>query len=163
MSSVDFATVRPPAFMQLPPTTLLQTASPFLCSRFVIGLSCIVFLGLLGPDVHAETCGNYLFKNGQPVSVSHKFSHADTTAAATRHQQQLPALPKAPCNGPGCRKQSVPLAPPPVAPVSVTASDPAAILDFLLSANTCVDGIVSPQSEKGEHWVAKEVFRPPTA
>jgi hypothetical protein len=57
----------------------------------------------------------------------------------------------------------LPLAPPPAAPASVTASDPAVLLDSLLSANTCVDGIVSPQSETGEHWVASEVFRPPTA
>ncbi|MGV2338962.1 MAG UNVERIFIED_CONTAM: hypothetical protein LVR18_34765 [Planctomycetaceae bacterium] len=82
---------------------------------------------------------------------------------ATRHHQQLPVLPKAPCNGPGCRKQTLPLAPPPAAPASVTASDPAVLLDSLLSANTCVDGIVSTQSETGEHWVASEVFRPPTA
>lgn len=149
--------------MRLLPTTSLSNASRAITPRLAVGLLCVVFFGFLGRDARAETCGHYLFKNGQPVAGSDRSLNADAIAAATRHQQHLPALPKAPCDGPGCRKQTLPLVPPPAAPLSVTASDPAAILDVLLSANTCVDSMASFQSETGAHWVASEVFRPPAA
>jgi hypothetical protein len=55
------------------------------------------------------------------------------------------------------------LFPPPAAPVTHADSDPAAILNLLLSAQPGVDGLTTPQSERGETRVAAEIFRPPTA
>jgi hypothetical protein len=69
--------------------------------------------------------------------------------------------PTVPCSGPNCRKQTTPLLPAPAAPTTSAAADPAAILNLLLSAQCCVDGLIAPQSERGEFWMAAEVFRPP--
>jgi hypothetical protein len=71
--------------------------------------------------------------------------------------------PTVPCSGPNCRKQTTPLLPAPAAPTTSAAADPAAILNLLLSAQCCVDGLIATQSERGARWMAAEVFRPPTA
>lgn len=148
--------------MRLFATDSAASFSQIFRLRGVCTWICVVFAVICQSRVvQAETCGHYLFKNGQPVAGLHSATFAQPTATATRPEQRLPVAPTVPCSGPNCRKQTTPLLPAPAAPTTSAASDPVAILHLLLSAQCCVDGLIAPQSERGEFWMAAEVFRPP--
>ncbi|MFM7056215.1 MAG: hypothetical protein ACKO2P_04755 [Planctomycetota bacterium] len=150
--------------MSTAPADLQPCRSRTCCPQFVWVVLCVVVAFVaLGNAGRAETCGHYLFRNGQPVAGFHATSHSPHAAVPVQPQRQLPFPPPVPCNGPGCRKQSAPMFPVPAAPVTHAGTDPAAILNLLLSAQPSVDSLNSPQSERGELWVAAEIFRPPTA
>ena len=135
--------------------------------------SALVLFGLMSlllagsQSARGETCGHYLYRNGQPVghSVTSSAENAAAAAAASvRHTEQFPLLPQTPrlpCNGPGCQKQSAPLMPAPSAPLTSVERDPAAILNALLSAPGCSCTVCAPQSESGEVRLPSQIFRPP--
>ena len=149
-------------------TTSTVAAARIFFPRSVLMLSGLLVWMIAGAAAaRAETCGHYLFRNGQPVS------HASTAAAdhaaqaaATRHAEQyplLPRLPRLPCSGPGCQKQSAPMMPAPAAPSASAERDPAAILNALLSTAGNSGSSCAPQSERGEVRLPAKIFRPPAA
>lgn len=150
----------------------LPTFRAFAARRFALRTALMVFGSLTGlfvggGVVRGETCGHYLFRNGQPVGHS-LTTDAEATAAAfaSRHAERtplLPRVPRLPCSGPGCQKQSVPMMPAPVFPSATPERDPAAILDALLSPAEIWRGSCVPQSEFGEVRLPTPIFRPPAA
>jgi len=116
---------------------------------------------LLTKVAAAETCGHYLYKNGAPVGVTAPRVNLPLQMTA---EQSAPLAPLAPvCNGPGCRRQSVPLAPPAAPGTRLLTSDPAVLLQHLLIALSQSGWFPIPRSERVAAVSNAEIFRPPTA
>ncbi|MBL8811392.1 MAG: hypothetical protein JNM43_14565 [Planctomycetaceae bacterium] len=114
------------------------------------------------PSVQAETCGHYLYRNGKPVAQHHgQMVAPEELSKDGLAVPQETKNPFAPCNGPHCRSNSNPLLPAPV-PTSMTQStDPAVLLEALLSLMSDGDMTSLPASERGAHYQAMSIFRPP--
>lgn len=131
--------------------------------RFLVCLAVLLGSSVTGlQSLQAETCGHYLYRNGQPVA-----QHHGQMMVPDQERQESLAVPEAtknpfaPCNGPHCRSNSNPLLPSP-APASMTQStDPAVLLDALLSLVSTSDMTSLPASERGTHYQAMSIFRPP--
>lgn len=126
--------------------------------RTLLLLACLV---AVSQEVQAETCGHYLFRNGVPVTVSAPKVNLPLQMTPGSETPLTPQAP--PCNGPGCRQQSVPLAPPAVPGTRLTQSDPAALLLELLGALQASSTLPIPRSESGAVDRSLGIFRPPTA
>jgi len=117
-----------------------------------------------GASVRAETCGHYLFRNGLPVGSSpiqmsgNPVDSLDTSVPSA--PSRSPWIP-APCNGPGCRQNSIPLSAPPATPVASVASEFAAILQLLVLRDGSAGAHLLPVSEDGHLFQSQPVFRPP--
>lgn len=112
-------------------------------------------------EVRAETCGHYLFRNGVPVTVTAPKVNLPLQMTPASETPLTPQAP--PCNGPGCRKQSVPLAPPAVPGTRLTQSDPAVLLLELLGSLQASSTLPIPRSESGAVDRSSRIFRPPMA
>lgn len=118
----------------------------------------------LNSSLQAESCGHYLFRNGQPVGTnqgvtSHRMD-SEQAINGLLPSVDSPWIP-APCNGPGCRRHSIPLTPQPVAPVISAASEFAAILQMLNVSEVPAGAHLLPVSEDGHFYLSQPVFRPP--
>jgi hypothetical protein len=110
----------------------------------------------------SASCGNYLYRNGKPVSDS-SFSMNDHTEndAAGKTPAQMPVPP---CHGPNCSGNPIPLAPVPVAPTNlIRGFDQATILESLADSTSPSGAIEIPESERGARFVPSSIFRPPAA
>ncbi len=118
----------------------------------------------LNSSVQAESCGHYLFRNGQPVGASQGVTAHRMDSEQTMHEllpsMESPWIP-APCNGHGCRRNSIPLSSPPVAPVMSAASEFAAIIQKLTVNEVPAGMHPLPVSEDGHFYLSQPVFRPP--
>jgi len=114
----------------------------------------------------SATCGNYLFRNGKPVSVH---TMAEDTAVGVQHDDQVtpnapPVTPAAPCSGPNCSRSRMPLAPVPATPARLIRNvDQATLPETLSSASQLFDAMEIPQSERGACYEPSSIFRPPAA
>jgi hypothetical protein len=111
------------------------------------------------PAVRASTCGHYLYRNGKPVAQHDSMPQAVPQTA----DQSAPIAPFTPCDGPGCRRSSLPLELPPVTTRMTTQSRVAALLQEILAQAGSPFASVLPSSEYGEFHEAQGIFRPPTA
>lgn len=130
-----------------------------------LGIPVILFLFLVvRPDSANASCGNYLYKNGQPVS-SHPMTRVDTDVSAdavSDHDKPAP-LPVTPCRGPNCSGNRIPLLPVP-APISLERLSDSAVLSkpgSAISHHRHVGDV--PESESGAFFEPGSVFRPPAA
>lgn len=127
-------------------------------------LKALLMLGgilLVTKEATAETCGHYLFKNGVPVGITAPRVVLPLQMTA---EQSAPLVPLVPvCNGPGCRRQSVPLAPPAVPGIRLLTSDPAVLLRNVLISLSRSGWFPIPRSERVAAVSNAEIFRPPTA
>lgn len=112
-------------------------------------------------ESRAETCGHYLFRNGVPVGVTAPKVTLPLQMTPAEHPPLAPQAP--PCNGPGCRRQSVPLAPPATPGTRLLQSDPAVLLQALLQAPRPASLLPVPRSESGAVDRSSDIFRPPAA
>ncbi len=129
----------------------------------------IVAIGLSSGQSADASCGDYLFRNGKPVS-GHEMANDHMV-----HERDIAVdyatLPDTPsqdpfrrCTGPNCSKSPVPFSPVPAAPVSqFRNTDPAALLGCISvpSAGRRITGF--PESERGGRYVPSSIFRPPAA
>lgn len=125
----------------------------------------IAALVLSADGVIASTCGHYLYRNGKPVNEHNSPMGAVEFGVelAAEYVQPIRSHAPMPCKGPGCKGQSIPLAPL-SAPASVSRTlDPAALLDDLLSRDGIPQSFLHPHSERGEFYQAARLFRPPCA
>jgi hypothetical protein len=142
----------------IPQTVLRRRSLPKPADFAVIVILVLAWI-LSTPAVRASTCGHYLYRNGKPVA------HHDSLpqAVAQTADQSAPMLPISPCDGPGCRRSSVPLELPPVTTRMTTQSRVAALLQEILAQAGPRPGSVLPESEDGEFHEAQGIFRPPAA
>ena len=128
------------------------------------GFRVIVFVvfGLASASTASASCGNYLYRNGKPVSDEH--SSIAVHEASRSNDQESTKIPAPPCHGPNCSKNPVPLMPVPVTPTTVGQGfDQAAILEALAQVSSPPRGTEVPESERGACFVPSSVFRPPIA
>jgi hypothetical protein len=110
------------------------------------------------------SCGDYLLHSGMEQhqgfvnSLPINFLLADVGPNGS-----LPSQPAAPCSGPHCRSQSLPVAPVPV-PTNLSPETETAALMHALSAPV-PQGVaaVHPQSEREQVRCGFPLFRPPCA
>lgn len=121
-------------------------------------IACIVGVSR---DVRAETCGHYLYRNGVPVSVT--APKVTLPLQMTPAEQTAPAPQAPPCNGPGCRRQSVPLSPPAAPGTRLLQSDPAVLLQDLLKLLQASATLPIPRSDDVAVSRSSSIFRPPMA
>lgn len=131
--------------------------------RVMLAASAIV-LGLNWTSSASASCGNYLHRNGQPVS-GHVVSMDSVTgvhAEGISSNKTPLEVPVRRCSGPNCSSNPLPLAPVPVAPVNLFRTvDPGVILQSLTDADSVREGLQVPQSERGAFFEPSSVFRPP--
>ena len=133
-----------------------------LSLRMTVVLGALISISLMSNPAFADTCGDYLYRNGRPVSAHGHMSHnAENPAAQSAPEQTEFSQKKLPCNSPSCRGQSTPLAPVPVHVEFSRYSDPASLLDELLLVPTGRGPTSGPVSEHGELLVSTDIFRPP--
>ncbi len=135
--------------------------SRLLLQRWVIWLG-MLSVGLVWSSTASASCGNYLYRNGKPVTDS-SFSmndHSENQASG-----KTPAgMPVPPCHGPNCSGNPIPLAPVPAAPTNlIRGFDQAAILESLADSTSRSGAIEVPESERGARFVPSSIFRPPAA
>ena len=121
-----------------------------------------VSVALVWSSTASASCGNYLYRNGKPVTDS-SFSmnnHTENYASG-----KTPAgVPAQPCHGPNCSGNPIPLAPVPVAPTNlIRGFDQATILEALADLTSPSGAIEIPASERGARFEPSSVFRPPAA
>jgi hypothetical protein len=152
----------PESFQMFQPAqiTNLSEACIYMLRRFVV--VCALTTLTTSSEVHAA-CGDYLFRNGVPVhqsAASHMFSGPELAIGLlARNDSSSPAKP---CHGPNCSAPTTPLAIPLAAPFHLShPSDPVAILDALATLQGQKLGRWIPESDRGEHFEATTIFRPP--
>jgi hypothetical protein len=163
---------RDPTVVKVPPklTAIAQRISaagrPCAAGIFAQGfglktlllIACIVGVSR---DARAETCGHYLYRNGVPVSVT--APKVTLPLQMTPAEQTAPAPQAPPCNGPGCRRQSVPLSPPAAPGTRLLQSDPAVLLQDLLKLLQASATLPIPRSDDAAVSRSSSIFRPPMA
>ncbi len=152
-------------FMATSPTTRGNTqpvSGLRLCLRRMV-----VMVGALGfylalAETASASCGNYLFRNGKPVS-SHSMDQTTGMESESPHSEALPLeVPMRRCSGPNCSSNPLPLAPVPAAPLRLgSVFDQAAILEKLAQADLSRSVIEIPESERGACYEPSSIFRPP--
>jgi hypothetical protein len=136
------------------------------CLRFVVLLSLVATIALSATRSASASCGDYLFRNGRPVS-----SHSLTMNPVTRGQADNSETGSSPiqvpfgrCSGPNCSSSPVPLTPVPTAPSTlIMGFDQAAVLEALAGTCTNSGAIQIPESERGARFEPSTIFRPPAA
>ena len=131
--------------------------------RVMFAASAIIF-GLNWTASASASCGNYLHRNGQPVSghLVSMDSLSGVHAEGISSNEAPLEVPVRRCSGPNCSSSPLPLAPVPVAPVNLFRTvDPAVILESATDPDSTRDGIQVPQSERGAFFEPSSVFRPP--
>lgn len=112
------------------------------------------------------TCGDYLYRNGRPVS------HAVGNGEMSESQTHLPSADQKPfdaplpgrCSGPHCSSNPLPERQLPASPSNlVQGFDQAAILGSLLRDLKARRGRQIPESEQGVRFEPLPVYRPPAA
>ena len=131
--------------------------------RVSAGVRCVVVCWVvLSAGPLFASCGDYLFRNGRPVSGHSMAKHADVAEVTEDGVPQQESVP--PCSGPNCSSRSIPHL-----PLSQVPTDPARSLrsDCVLvsqsdrqPANELAE---IPQSEQGAFFEPLPVFRPPAA
>lgn len=127
-------------------------------------LKCLLLIACilgLSRDGRADTCGHYLYRNGVPVSVT--APKVTLPLQMTPAEQTAPAPQAPPCNGPGCRRQSVPLSPPAAPGTRLLQSDPAVLLQDLLKLLQACATLPIPRSDDVAVSHSCSIFRPPMA
>ncbi|MBL8815180.1 MAG: hypothetical protein JNL58_04040 [Planctomyces sp.] len=133
-----------------------------LSLRIAVVLGTLISISLTSSSAFADTCGDYLYRNGHPVSAhGHMNHHSEVPADPNAPEPTGFSQKKLPCNSPSCRGQSTPLAPVPVHVEFSRYSDPASLLDELMLVATGRGPTCVPVSERGELLVATDIFRPP--
>lgn len=132
--------------------------------RKMIGVIGALLVALSWMQSASASCGNYLFRNGKPVSGH--FRPMDSLNGVQAHELQADAgpleFPVRRCSGPNCSSSPLPLAPVPAVPSNLIQSfDPAAILEMLVQSSETPRGIEIPQSERGACFEPSLIFRPP--
>lgn len=124
-----------------------------------VGLTSVA---LVWSSTASASCGNYLYRNGKPVT--------DASFSMNDHSQNhasgmIPdGTPVPPCHGPNCSRNPMPLAPVPVAPTNLMRGfDLATILEALADLTSPSGAIEYPESERGARFVPSSIFRPPAA
>ena len=111
------------------------------------------------------SCGNYLYRNGKPVSdaFSSMNDHNQVSARESESAEVPSRIPRPPCHGPNCSGSPIPLMPVPSAPSNlIRGFDQAAIIKSLAQTPTQRRAIEIPESERGACFVPSSIFRPPT-
>lgn len=135
------------------------------------GLLLVMTLGIVlsWTQSASASCGNYLFRNGNPVAghamPEHEIVQDVTVDFGQLASTDLPVqAPVRPCSGPNCSSSPVPLAPVPAVPVNLLRSlDPAALLVLASSSSQTRGAIELPESERGARYLPSLIFRPPAA
>lgn len=147
--------------------TQVQTTNPpfhGVSSRFarrVLAALAVILVSNLTTDNADASCGNYLFRNGLPVSGHQMPAQTDPPVSAA--ESAVPPAPVLPCRGPNCSRSPVPAMPVP-APVQVSPLSDAAVLSRSDSRCSCgIRQVDVPQSESGAFFEPGSVFRPPAA
>ncbi len=130
-------------------------------------LGCTV-AGLLAcnPESALATCGDYLYRNGKPVSdhsiSEHPGSLTQESPASKSRGRRSPLAPLGGCSGPHCSNQPIPLDPTPAVPISQLRSLDAAALLLSHGLGCGSRGTIQPpDSERGAFYLPSEVYRPP--
>lgn len=142
-------------------STPVQSATR--CLRRVLAVCIVWFVTSVQTTAVAETCGHYLYRNGQPVDATKGLALSGTPLADSVDGltgRQNPWQPK-PCNGPGCRQHSIPLSAPPIAPVTTAASEFALLFQIMLQNALTIPERWLPASESGHFYLSQPLFRPP--
>ena len=146
---------------------LHQYAFGSLRSVIMAGLSLATMVSWA--DNVSASCGDYLFKNGKPVSAHSMANHSPKqpvhgdvdVLSLTDLPRKMPARP---CTGPKCSKHRAPFGPAPTSPMAeVRFPDPAALQEPL--SPSAEEGHTSrfPDSERGARYLPSPVFRPPAS
>lgn len=125
--------------------------------QFVV--ACLVVLNA-GPLF--ASCGDYLFRNGKPVS-GHSMAKPAGEAEVSEHPApQRDAIPR--CSGPNCSSRPMshlPVSQVPIAPVRGMRADCILNSPHEQPGIRSISGI--PRSEQGAYFEPLPIFRPPTA
>ena len=105
------------------------------------------------------SCGNYLFRNGKPVSHHTMAGPSELSLRAPQSgSDQLPHTLI------GRSRSRMPLAPVPAAPTNLIRNvDQAALLETLSQASQGSGEVEFPESERGACYEPSSIFRPPAA
>jgi len=147
------------------PATAQENVQRFLplVRRVVILMT--AFVSTLSWNASASaSCGNYLFRNGKPVS-DHAMA-TDVVNTQSADSQASPGdpnrIPVKPCSGPNCSSSPLPFAPVPTAPSTlIRGFDQAAVLASLATPQTSSGASQIPESERGARFEPSSIFRPP--
>ncbi len=135
---------------------------PMLSLQRVLMVVVSVSMALVWSSTASASCGNYLYRNGKPVTDS-SFSmdnHSENHAAG----KTPVGVPVPPCHGPNCYRNPITMAPVPVAPTNlIRGFDQATILEALADLTAPAGAIEIPASERGARFVPSSIFRPPAA
>ncbi len=123
---------------------------------------CCVFLSA-GPLF--ASCGDYLFRNGKPVS-GHSMSVTAQEAVllpggltGVAPQNSVPR-----CSGPNCSSRPIPHFPVPQVPTGhVKGFRAECVLESLAEQQLSSEMLENPQSERGAFFEPLPIFRPPAA
>ncbi|APZ90503.1 hypothetical protein Fuma_00082 [Fuerstiella marisgermanici] len=118
----------------------------------VLVMGAVTFLG--NSNAHAS-CGDYLFRNGVPVS-----GHSDARLNEVDHQAESQP-PSRPCHSPNCSKGRSPVTPD--SPTMSRSFDQDALLLQFVSAGQRPISSVAAESEAVADVRAVTIFRPPRA
>ncbi len=124
--------------------------------------ACLLVLGavtVMGNSNAHASCGDYLYRNGVPVS-----GHSDAMSKDVSHQTESPSpapAPARPCQGPNCSKGKSPLAPD--APSTSRLFDRDALLAGCLISQPPLTSRVAAESEAVADVHPATIFRPPKA
>lgn len=140
----------------------LRTTARHLCWLLV---AMVVWTAAsIDSSAFAETCGHYLFRNGHPVGADNAMVTGTFDSGSDLGVALIPAdspWSPAPCDGPGCRQNSIPLSAPPATPVTSAASEFAALVQLLNVCDGAAQTHALPVSEDGHFFLSQPVFRPP--
>lgn len=139
--------------------------SPFSRQRVLISAAFLAVV-LSWSTSAVASCGNYLYRNGKPVSdaFSSMNDHNQISAHESESTEVPSRIPAPPCHGPNCSGSPIPLMPVPSAPSNlIRGFDQATILESLADSTSPSGAIEIPESERGARFEHSSVFRPPAA
>jgi len=142
----------------------LRTVARRFLQAAAVAAVALVICGLSSPRVDAS-CGDYLYRNGKPVShqmtMSEIPSELRNLVAVNARDSQTPPSG---CHGPGCSNNPFRGVPAPEAPPHlVRGADQAALLDMVGAPPWNGSGRIVPESERGARYAPSAVYRPPIA
>lgn len=136
--------------------------------RVSSALMCLVVV-LMSSNTASASCGDYLFRNGKPVSdnrISHIGRSVEHDVAIDKFgpTNGPERAPMQRCSGPNCSNSPVPFAPMPSAPLrQIRSSELAALVESILCRIETRGSIEFPESERGARYLPSSIFRPPAA
>jgi hypothetical protein len=134
------------------------------CRAVMVAWLAILGIVHLSAESASASCGDYLLHSGMDQHQGFvNSSPLNFPLADVGPNGSIPLQPAAPCNGPHCRSQSLPVAPLPV-PTNPSPDTETAALMLALSAPV-PQGVaaVHPQSEREPVRCGCPLFRPPCA